>query len=104
MRQFTIAAATVAIAALISAAPASAERISGGPIKQNGQCWKSHSGGSEATFGNRARSLPAALELNRLLAVGPNAALRPSLSAPHSLWGLFLRPKAFASVASASPG
>jgi hypothetical protein len=51
MRQFAITTATVAIAALISAAPASAERISGGPIKQNGQCWKSHSGGSEATWG-----------------------------------------------------
>jgi hypothetical protein len=31
MRQFTIAAAAVAIAAVFSAAPASAERINGGP-------------------------------------------------------------------------
>jgi hypothetical protein len=38
MRQFTIVAATVAIAAMYSAAPASAERINGGPLKQNGQC------------------------------------------------------------------
>jgi hypothetical protein len=52
MRQFTIAAATVAIAALISAAPASAERLMGGPIKQNGKCFKHTSGGiSEATWG-----------------------------------------------------
>jgi hypothetical protein len=51
MRQFTIAAATVAIAALISAAPASAERLSGAPAKQNGQCWKSHSSAAEATWG-----------------------------------------------------
>jgi hypothetical protein len=51
MRQFTIAAATVAIAALISAAPASAERISGGPIKQNGQCWVNHGSSNEATWG-----------------------------------------------------
>jgi hypothetical protein len=52
MSQFTIAAATVAIAALISAAPASAEKISGGPIKQNGQCFKHTSGGiSESTWG-----------------------------------------------------
>jgi hypothetical protein len=52
MRQLTIAAATVAIAALISAAPASADRIQGGPIKQNGQCWKSTSGGTaESTWG-----------------------------------------------------
>jgi hypothetical protein len=40
MRQLTIAAATVAIAALISAAPASADHNGGGPLKQNGQCWK----------------------------------------------------------------
>jgi hypothetical protein len=50
MRQITLAAATVAIVALVAAAPASAERIMGGPIKQNGQCWKSYSG-SEATWG-----------------------------------------------------
>jgi hypothetical protein len=36
MRQFTIAAATVGIAALISAAPAAAEAIFGGPVQQNG--------------------------------------------------------------------
>jgi hypothetical protein len=52
MRQLTIAAATVAIAALISAAPASADRIGGGPTKQNGQCWKSTSGGvAESSWG-----------------------------------------------------
>jgi hypothetical protein len=51
MRQFTIVAATVAIAALISAAPASAERINGGPIKQNGLCWTGHGAPSEATWG-----------------------------------------------------
>jgi hypothetical protein len=50
MRHLTIAIAAVAMTALF-AAPVSAERISGGPIKQNGQCWKSHSGGSEATWG-----------------------------------------------------
>ncbi len=52
MRQFTIAAVTVAIAALISAAPASAERLNGGPIKQNGMCFKHTSGGNaESTWG-----------------------------------------------------
>jgi hypothetical protein len=51
MRQFTIVAATVAIAALISAAPASAEHNGGGPIKQNGQCWKA-SKGSDQMFGH----------------------------------------------------
>jgi hypothetical protein len=51
MRQFTIAAATVAIAALISAGPVSAERINGGPIKQNGQCWKGQKGSETGTFG-----------------------------------------------------
>jgi hypothetical protein len=51
MRQFTIAAATIAIAALISAAPASAEHNGGGPIQQNGQCWKA-SKGSDQMFGH----------------------------------------------------
>ena len=51
MRQFTIAAAAVAIAALVAAAPASAERINGGPPKQNGQCWRGHGSASEATWG-----------------------------------------------------
>jgi hypothetical protein len=51
MRQFTIAAATVAIAALILAVPASAERINGGPIKQNGQCWKTQKGQETGTWG-----------------------------------------------------
>jgi hypothetical protein len=50
MRHLAIAIAAVAITALF-AAPVSAERINGGPIKQNGQCWKSHSGGSEGTWG-----------------------------------------------------
>ncbi len=58
MRQFTIAAATVAIAALIAAAPASAERLMGGPIKQNGQCWKNNASGSEFDLGN-VDGLPA---------------------------------------------
>jgi hypothetical protein len=49
MRQFTIAAATVAIAALISAAPASAEQIDGGPIQPNGKCWHGHGGASESS-------------------------------------------------------
>jgi hypothetical protein len=50
MRQFTMLAAT---AALLSAAPASAEAIFGGPIQQNGKCWFSekHSSPSEATWG-----------------------------------------------------
>ena len=53
MRQFTIAAATAAIAALTSAAPASAEAIFGGPIQQNVKCWfaEKHSSPSEATWG-----------------------------------------------------
>jgi hypothetical protein len=52
MRQFTIAAAAVAIAALFSA-PASAEAIFGGPLQQNGKCWfaDKHSSPSEATWG-----------------------------------------------------
>jgi hypothetical protein len=52
MRQLTIVAATIAIASLISAAPASAEHIAGGPIKQNGQCWVHHSPSSDQRFGS----------------------------------------------------
>jgi hypothetical protein len=53
MRQFTIAAAIIASAALISSAPASAENIGGGPVQQNGKCWhgEKHSAPSEATWG-----------------------------------------------------
>ena len=53
MRQFTIAAAAMAIAAVFSAAPASAEAIFGGPLQQNGKCWfaEKHSSPSEATWG-----------------------------------------------------
>ena len=35
-----LSAATVAIAALVSAVPALADHNGGGPLKQNGQCWK----------------------------------------------------------------
>jgi hypothetical protein len=59
MRQLTIAAATIAIAAMISAAPASAEYLGGGPRKQNGQCWKG-SKGSEGFGFWRACPQPAA--------------------------------------------
>jgi hypothetical protein len=51
MRQFTTAAATIAIAALISAAPVSAENVQGGPIKQSGQCWQKQKGSDAGTFG-----------------------------------------------------
>jgi hypothetical protein len=52
MRQFSIAAAVVGIAALFSA-PALAEAIFGGPLQQNGKCWhgEKHSSPSEATWG-----------------------------------------------------
>jgi hypothetical protein len=43
MRHITLAAATLA-------APASAA-IMGGPIKQNGQCWRSHAAGADANWG-----------------------------------------------------
>jgi hypothetical protein len=51
MRQLGFAAATVAIAALFAAAPASAERINGGPVKQNGQCWKQQRHSEAGTWG-----------------------------------------------------
>ena len=50
MRHLTIAIAAVAMSALF-VAPVSAERLQGGPVKQNGQCWKSNSGGAESTWG-----------------------------------------------------
>jgi hypothetical protein len=53
MRHLTIAIAAAAVTALF-VAPVSAERISGGPIKQNGQCWKSHAVGADATWGHWA--------------------------------------------------
>jgi hypothetical protein len=60
MRHLTIAIAAVAMTALF-AAPVSAERISGGPIKQNGQCWKGNSSSAEATWGTwQACPSPAA--------------------------------------------
>jgi hypothetical protein len=51
MRKFTIAAATVAIAALTLGAPASAERNQGEPIKKNGQCWKQQRLSEAGTWG-----------------------------------------------------
>jgi hypothetical protein len=60
MRHITIAFAAAAMTALF-VAPVSAERIQGAPIKQNGQCWKSHSVGSDMTWGTwRACPTPAA--------------------------------------------
>jgi hypothetical protein len=49
MRNLTIA--SVAIAALFAAAPASAEHLQGGPTKKGGQCWINHAAASEATWG-----------------------------------------------------
>jgi hypothetical protein len=53
MRHLTIAVAAAAITALF-VAPSFAEKLEGGPIKQNGQCWKSHSAGSDMSFGHWA--------------------------------------------------
>jgi hypothetical protein len=50
MRHLIIAAAAVAMTAMF-VAPVSAERIQGGPIKQNGKCWKHFGAGADATFG-----------------------------------------------------
>jgi hypothetical protein len=51
MRQVTIAA-TLAIAALFAAAPASAEHVMGGPVTKNGQCFKASKGMDNGTFGS----------------------------------------------------
>jgi hypothetical protein len=66
--RFTIAAA--AIAALIATVPASAENVGGGPMKQNGQCWKAaklNDGGSFGTWGACAQgaSTPTATTKRR---------------------------------------
>jgi hypothetical protein len=50
MRQISIAFAAIAITALF-AAPVSAEKLEGGPLKQHGQCWKKHSVGSDMSWG-----------------------------------------------------
>jgi hypothetical protein len=83
MRQFPIAAATVAIAALISAAPASAERINGGPIQQNGKCWHGHGGASDATWGfwescaeKASRRQPSTTRESRVPPTAPSEALK----------------------------
>jgi hypothetical protein len=50
MMKLTIsAAALIAVAAFVTV-PASAEHLGGGPIKQNGKCWKGNTG-RDATFG-----------------------------------------------------
>jgi hypothetical protein len=52
MRQFTFAAATVAIAALFAAAPALADHVQGGPIKKGGQCWTASKLADGGTWGS----------------------------------------------------
>jgi hypothetical protein len=49
--RLTLAAATVAIAALV-AAPAMAEHVQGGPTKQGAQCWKGSKNWDGGTFGS----------------------------------------------------
>ena len=64
MRRLTIIAAMVAIAGLISATPASADYLGGGPRKQNGMCWKG-SRGSEGFGYWRACPQPASARVAR---------------------------------------
>jgi hypothetical protein len=53
MRHFTIAVATIAIAALAAGATASAQQVGrGSPIKQGSQCYKHHGSGSDHLFGS----------------------------------------------------
>jgi hypothetical protein len=49
--RLTIAAATLAIAALV-AAPALADHVMGGSVKQNGQCWKASKSMDLGSFGS----------------------------------------------------
>jgi hypothetical protein len=65
--RFTIAAAAVALVATV---PASAENLMGGPVKQNGQCWKAaklNDGGSFGSWGACAQgaSTPTATTKRR---------------------------------------
>jgi hypothetical protein len=62
--RLTIAAASIAIAALV-AAPALADHVQGGPVKQGSQCWKGSKNQDGGTFGSwgacaQAASTPAA--------------------------------------------
>ena len=58
MHQFTVAAAAVAVVALVSATPVLADYNPGGPVVQNGQCWKASK--SSDAFGHwRACPQPA---------------------------------------------
>src|SRR5271169_5662383 len=80
MRQFTIAAAIIASAALISLAPASAANIAGGPVQQNGKCWhgRHHSSASAASFGYwEAWAEKASVAGRRGRGAAPQATTRP---------------------------
>jgi hypothetical protein len=62
--RLTIAAASIAIAALV-AAPALADHVQGGPVKNAGQCWKGSKMQDGGTFGSwgacpQAANTPAA--------------------------------------------
>jgi hypothetical protein len=80
MRQFTITAATVAIAAVFSAAPASAEAIFGGPLQQDGKCWhgEKHSSPSEATWGYWGSCAEKASRTERRGGTAPAAGAAPA--------------------------
>jgi hypothetical protein len=52
--RFTIAAAAIAV--LVAAVPASAENVGGGPVKQNGQCWKAAKMNDGGSWGACAQS------------------------------------------------
>jgi hypothetical protein len=59
MRQFTIAAAAAAVAGVVSVTPSLADYNPGGPVVQNGQCWKA-SKSTDQAFGHwRACAQPA---------------------------------------------
>ncbi len=53
MHRLTIAAVTIAFVALLASAPAQADDVHGGPIVQNGQCFKYSRGyEKDARFGS----------------------------------------------------
>jgi hypothetical protein len=73
---------TVTFAALISAAPVSAEQINGGRIQQNGKCWHGHGGAGESSWGvwescaeKANRRLPSTARESRVPPIAPSEAL-----------------------------
>ena len=82
MRKLIVPVATIAIGALFASAPASADMIAGGPLKQHGQCFKySQAMEKDARFGSWGacpQSASTATQANPQAAQGQAARRRPA--------------------------